>query len=303
MMKLGRRSFLKAGPLGLLTVASESSGNVVRPDDAGAIRESPLQVASTTSGFKLGLVTYELAKDWDIETIIKNCEATGFAGVELRTTHRHGVEPSISKERRAEVRKRFEDSRVRLVSLGSTCEYQSPDAAVVTRNIEETRRFLELAHDLGCLGVKVRPNGFPKGVPHEKTLEQIGQALARCGDAARDSGVEIWLEVHGRETQVPSNIRRIMDVCHHPAVGICWNSNETDVVGGTVEPSFELLKTWLRSCHINELWRKEYPWHELFGLFRSVGYKRYTFAEIPASCEPARLMRYYRAVWEYHGGS
>ncbi len=244
------------------------------------------------------MVTYELAKDWEIETIIKNCEATGFEGVELRTTHRHGVEPSISKARRNEVRKRFENSRVRLVSLGSVCEYESPDPGVVERNIEETRRFCELARDLGCLGVKVRPNGFPPNVPHEKTLEQIGKALARCGDAARDLGVEIWLEVHGEGTELPPNTHRIMEVAQHPTVGICWNSNPTDVVNGAVKETFELLKTWLRSCHITELWNHEYPYRELFGYFRSVGYDRYTFAEIPVSCEPLRLMRYYRALWE-----
>jgi sugar phosphate isomerase/epimerase len=214
---------------------------------------------------------------------------------------------------------------VRLVSLGSTCEFESPDAAVVQRNIEEARRFAELAQDLGCMGLKVRPNGFPKGVPHDKTLDQIGNALKQCGDIARDHGVEIWVEVHGEGTQEPPNIHRIMEVCDHPTVGICWNSNDTDVVDGSVQSTFTLLKKWLRSCHINELWRtlppwggtvttqqpkstmagfpdwqKPYPWHELFSLFRSVGYDRYTFAEVPASCEPLRLMRYYRALWEYH---
>lgn len=318
MEKSGRRAFLKLGSSALASLG------LVGRDAVGKTKAPSDTTAQTAPPFKLGLVTYELAKDWDIETTIKNCEATGFEGVELRTTHRHGVEPSISKAQRAEVRKRFEDSRVRLVSLGSTCEYHSPDPAVVERNVEETRRFSELARDVGGIGVKVRPNGFPKGVPQEKTLEQIGRALGRCGDAARDLGVEIWLEVHSEGTQLPANIRRIMDVCNHPAVGICWNSNETDVVNGSVKESFELLKPFLRSCHINELWRTEspwgaragrppektlpgfpdyssaYPWRELFSLFHSVGYSRYTFAEIPASCEPLRLMRYYRALWEYH---
>ena len=36
---------------------------------------------------KLGIVTYNIARDWDLETLIANCEETGFAGVELRTTH------------------------------------------------------------------------------------------------------------------------------------------------------------------------------------------------------------------------
>src|SRR3954449_12375625 len=110
--------------------------------------------------FKLGLVTYNLAKDWDIATIIKNCEETGFEAVELRTTHKHGVEPAIDAAARAEVRKRFADSKVRLLSLGTVCEFHSPDAAVVRKNVDECKRFLELARDLGCIGVKVRPNGI-----------------------------------------------------------------------------------------------------------------------------------------------
>jgi sugar phosphate isomerase/epimerase len=278
---------------------------------------------SSEPPFKLGLVTYNLAKDWDVDTLIKNCEETGFEGVELRTTHKHGVELSLNKAQRAEVKQRFAGSRVRLMSLGTTCEYESPDAATVEKNIEETRRWCELAQDLGCVGIKVRPNGFPKGVPEEKTLDQIGHALARCGAAARDHGVEIWVEVHGPGTQLPSNIHRILSVANHPAVGACWNSNDTDVADGSVKGAFDLLKPWIRSCHINELWRtvapwggvgaaaqttnpgfpsweKPYPWRELFTLFRSIGFNRFTYAEVPESPEPIRFMHYYRALWQYH---
>jgi sugar phosphate isomerase/epimerase len=315
----GRREFLKTGVLSAasLTVLGTVEGglpaNGVNVPDA--TRSAPR--------FKLGLVTYDLAKDWDINTIIRNCEETGFEGVELRTTHKHGVEISLNKAQRTEVKHRFASARVRLMSLGTTCEYESPDVATVEKNVEETRRWCELAQDLGCVGVKVRPNGFPKGIPEEKTLDQIGHALARCGDAARDHGVEIWVEVHGEGTQLPSNIHRILSVANHPAVGACWNSNDTDVVDGSVTLAFDLLKPWIRSCHINELWRtlapwggggvapqatkpgfpswqKPYPWRELFTLFRSIGYNRYTFAEIPESCEAIRLMHYYRALWEYH---
>ena len=61
---------------------------------------------------KLGTVTYNLAQDWDVPTILKNCEAAGFQGVELRTGHKHGVEVALGREQRAEVRKRFADSSV-----------------------------------------------------------------------------------------------------------------------------------------------------------------------------------------------
>jgi sugar phosphate isomerase/epimerase len=303
-----RRTFLKTSG-----VAVAGLGNLLTVDAPCLSAASP---KVGMPGFKLGMVTYELGKDWDVETIIKNCEATGFEAVEPRSTHKHGIELSLNKQQRAEVRKRFENSRVRLLSLGTACEYQDARPEIVDNNIEETRRWCELAHDLGCLGVKVRPNHFVEGVPREDTLNQIGRALRKCGDAARDQGVEIWLEVHGVETQNPPYIHRIMEVANHPSVGICWNSNDTDVVDGSVKKYFELLKPWLRNCHLSELWQnpapwggvqqvpaspedgKPYPYRELFQLMRAAGYNRYTLAEIPSSCEPIRLMRYYRTLWE-----
>lgn len=251
--------------------------------------------------FQLGLVTYNLARAWDVPTLIARCKATGFAAVELRTTHAHGVEPDLSPARRKEVRQRFEDSGIVLWGLGTVCEFHSPDPAVVRQNIETCKRFCELARDVGAKGVKVRPNDLPEGVPPEKTLEQIGKALVECGQAGADNGVEIWLEVHGRGTQEPPNIARIMQHCGHPSVGITWNSNAADVKDGSVRESFELLKRYILSCHITEL-TSSYPWRELFGLLKSIGYNRYTLAEIPGMETTSvgdieRFMRYYRALW------
>jgi len=48
------------------------------------------------SEMKLGLVTYLWAKDWDLPTLIANCEKTGYLGVELRCDHKHGVETKLS---------------------------------------------------------------------------------------------------------------------------------------------------------------------------------------------------------------
>src|SRR5688572_1885407 len=81
------------------------------------------------AGLKVGTVTYNIAKDWDIATIIKNLTEVGMDGVELRTTHKHGVEIALSPAERADVRKRFEDSPVKIGGLGTTCEYHAADPA------------------------------------------------------------------------------------------------------------------------------------------------------------------------------
>lgn len=249
---------------------------------------------------RLGLVTYNVGRDWDIETIIQQLEAARFEAVELRSTHRHGVEPGLPREEVERVRSRFQNSRVRLLSLGSACEFHSPDEAERRENVEQTARFVELAHDLGCWGVKVRPNGLPEGVPHDVTIRRIGEALQECGEHALRYGIEIWVEVHGRQTQQPEVMRQIMDACGHQSVGICWNSNPTDIRNGTIKPAFDLLKDFIRNVHIRDL--PDYPHRELFRLLASIGYDRYTLAETAQSCEPERYLRFYRALWQELAG-
>jgi len=245
---------------------------------------------------QLGAVTYNVLKDMDLDTVIQTLEATGFEAVELRTGHKHGVEPAISDAERQRVKARFERSKVRLLSFGTTCEFQSPDAAERKRQIESAMQFIVLAHDTGAIGVKVRPNGLAKGVPTATTIQNIAAGLREVGQHGYVHGVEIWLEVHGAETQVPAMAAEIMRATKHQNVGLCWNSNATDVVNGSVKASFELLRPWLKSCHINEL-VSGYPYRELFALMKKSGYDRWTLCEAGESKEPERFLRYYRALW------
>src|SRR4030095_4423346 len=88
----------------------------------------------------------------------------------------------------------------------------------------------------------------------------------------------------------------IMRATKHEAVGLCWNSNPTDIVNSSVKPSFDLLRPWIKSCHINEL-ANNYPWRELFTLLRQSNYDRYTLCEAQESKEPERFLRWYKALW------
>lgn len=244
----------------------------------------------------LGAVTYNVLKDWDLEKIITTLEASGFHGVELRTEHAHKVEPSISAAEREKVAQRFMHSRVRLVSFGTTCEFHSPDAAVRRKQVETAKSFIDLAHDTGAWGIKVRPNGLPKEVPVDTTIGNIGACLSEIGAYGLGRGVEIYMEVHGRETQVPTVAARIMKAAGHPNVGVCWNSNPTDLVNGSLAQNFDLLRPWIKNVHINEL-AGPYPYRELFKLLRESRYDRYTLCEAQESKEPERFLRWYAALW------
>lgn len=253
---------------------------------------------SARKGLKVGTVTYNIAKDWDVSTIIKNLTDIGMDGVELRTTHKHGVEISLSPAARADVRKQFEDSPVRIGGLGTTCEYHAVEPAVVRKNIEETKAWVTLAKDIGAPNVKVRPNGMPKGVPEEKTLEQIGKSLAECGAFAQDNGVKIQLEVHGQETSRLPRIRKILDYGgNHPGVRVCWNSNQTDLLDGGFDENFRLVRDQIGQVHMRDLFLEEYPSGKLIKALTDMKFDGYCFAEIPESADPVRVLKYFRGVF------
>jgi sugar phosphate isomerase/epimerase len=248
-------------------------------------------------GFHLGCITYNTLKDYDVETIIRVLEGGGFEGVELRTGHKHGVEPSLNQEERLRVRRRFEQSKIRLVSYGTTCRFQSPDAVERKQQLDIAKQFVGLAHDTGALGIKIQPLGFPQGVSKETTIQNFGASLHELGDYGASHGVEIWMEVHGRGTSDPPVAAAIVRAAAHKNVGVCWNSNDTDVINGSVKESFELLKPWIKSVHINELWNDGYPWRELFMLLKEAKFDRYTFCEVAESREPERFLGWYHALW------
>jgi sugar phosphate isomerase/epimerase len=248
---------------------------------------------------KLGMVTYLWGAEWDLPTLIRNCAETGFEGVELRTTHKHGVEPNLAPDERRDVRKRFDDSPVRFVGPGTACEFHGPEREVVERNIDLTRKFVELSHDLGGTGVKVRPNGFVRGEERDKTIERIGRALRECGEFAAGYGQEIRVEVHGTGTQDLAVMKAIMDVAAQDQVVICWNSNAGETVDGSIAKNFELVRSKLGgTVHIHDLYDQAYPYRELFSLLRKQDYQGYCLSESPATTDPLRVMRYYKALWD-----
>src|SRR3954466_9717722 len=240
---------------------------------------------SKPSRIRFGLVTYQWGKDWDLPTIITNCRKTGTEGVELRTTHKHGVEPTLNASQRREVRARFADCPVTLIGLGSAEDFHSPDPKKLAASIEATKAFIKLSHDVGGSGVKVRPNDLPPGVPQEKTIEQIGRALNVVGAFGADYGQQIRLEIHGKKTSPLPITAAILKVADHPNVAACWNSNPEDLKGEGLAHNFKLVEKRLgATTHVHDLGGTSYPYTEFFALLKAVNYKGWLLEE--ASSNP-----------------
>ena len=135
--------------------------------------------ASAAKGLHLGLVTYNVAKEWGLDTLLRLVREAGLEGVEFRTTHAHGVEPRLNDEQRSEVKQRFADSPVKLVGLGSAEDYHRPDPGAVEKAIENSG-----AIEMAFLqrGLEVVAFAQP---PFEEAAGGLGIVVGLEADAAR----------------------------------------------------------------------------------------------------------------------
>ena len=263
-----RRRFLTSTAAGLIALPSATKQ---------LLATAPPTPASTP---KFGLVTYLWGQDMDLPTVIDACTKSGLGGLELRTEHKHGVEPSLTKAQRQEVRRRFADSPVTLVGYGSNAQFHENDPARLKANIELAKKYIQLMHDCGGSGVKVKPNSFVKDVPREKTIEQIGRALNEIAAYGQEYGQQIRVEVHGPGTSELPVMKAIFDVADHPNAAVCWNSNAEDLKGEGLEHNFHLVaQRFGKTAHVRELTGTDYPWAQRFGLFRSIRYDGWVLLE------------------------
>lgn len=241
---------------------------------------STLANAADQPLMSLGLVTYLWGKDMKLPELLEACETAGIFGVELRTEHAHGVEPQLSRQERNDVRKRFADSPVELVGYGSNAQYHESDPKKLQQNIDLTKRYIELMHDCGGSGVKVKPNGFSKGTEPKKTIEQIGNALNVVAEYGEGYGQQIRVEVHGKETSRLPVMKDIFEVANHTNATICWNSNDVDLEGEGLEKNFQMVQhRFGDTVHVRELNEGKYPYQKLLELFASVQYQGWILLE------------------------
>ncbi|MEE2908077.1 MAG: TIM barrel protein [Planctomycetota bacterium] len=258
------------------------------------------QAESRTMRF--GLVTYLWGSDLDLPTLLTACREGNLDGLELRTTHAHGVEPVLQAESREEIKARFADSGIVLVGLGSDERFCWPEAERVKAAQAKTLEFLQLSHDVGGSGVKVKPDSFRADVPREKTIEQIGQTLKALGPRAADLGQEIRLEVHG-SCASPPVIRDIMAIADHPAVVVCWNCNDADLGGEGLDTNFRMLRPRFGdTLHVRHLARHAYPYKNLFGLLRETDWTGWMLLEARGELpgDRAEAFREQRVFFDSH---
>jgi len=252
---------------------------------------------------KLGLLTFNMAAEWDLDEIITNCLDLGFEGVEFRTQreHAHGVEIDLSAAQREDIRAKFEDAGLAICGISTGCAFDAIDQDLLEANVEEARAHLDLAADLGAGGVKVFGNKahVDEQIPREDTIQQIGTALGDLSEYAESLGVQVRFEMHGDFTS-PEDCNTIMDIAGDgPGICLIYNCNNAFDVDeeGSIESSYTAVADRVGHVHLHDLADPAFPYLQLVRLLKADCFDGWCTGELPDSPDRERVLQYYVGLW------
>ncbi|MBI2403282.1 MAG: sugar phosphate isomerase/epimerase [Gemmatimonadetes bacterium] len=192
---------------------------------------------------------------WDWRQVLDFAAAHGYVAVELRglqQTMDLTQHPGFAPARLDQTRRELAVRGLSVSCLGSSAHMHEMDPAKHTAQLDEARRFIDLAEALGAAFVRVFGDRYVEGVPREAMLAKVARGLRELGDYAADKRVTVVIESHGDFTDSPA-LLEILERAESPAVGLLWDAHHTFVSGKEVpEDTVSRLGRWIRHTHLKD---------------------------------------------------
>lgn len=228
--------------------------------------------------------------DWTFNQIVSFAKTHGYSGIEVRGILR---EMDLSKCKEFSVQSRratmqqMKDNDLRFVDLGSSCTLHFPEGEERRKNIDEGKRFIDLAEEIDCPYIRVFPNLFPKEQTKEVSLQLMSKGLLELAEHANKSNVTVLIETHG-DLVHPNDIVTVMQAAKSKHTGLIWDiTNMWVATGEAPQTVYQKLKPYIRHTHIKDAKKEngeihyklleegEVPVFEAIDLLRRNNYKGY----------------------------
>ena len=195
--------------------------------------------------------------DWTFTQITDFAAANGYSGIELRGIQREmdltRCKELNSIQSRLDTLKMMRDKGLRFVDLGSSATLHFPNGPERRKNLDEGRRFIDLAQAIDCPFIRVFPNNIPKDEKQKAaTMELIVKGLLELGEHAKGSDVSVLVESHGDLVKI-SDLEFVMKAAKHPNTGMIWDVTNMWTI--TKEPpveAYKVLHSYIKHTHIKD---------------------------------------------------
>jgi sugar phosphate isomerase/epimerase len=193
--------------------------------------------------------------DWSLKQIVDCSVENGYKGFEIR-----GLAgemdlpkcPEFNKTNLPASLRLIKDNDIKIINLGSSANLHFAQEEKRKSNLDDAKRFIDLAEQLECPFVRVFPDDLPPDQSVEQTLDLIISGLVTLGEYAKGSNVSILLESHGKVVY-KDMLLKIMAGANHPKVGLIWDFfNMWVVTKESPKEMFDTLGKYIKHVHLKD---------------------------------------------------
>lgn len=234
---------------------------------------------------KLSFMTFA-CPTYSVEQVVDTAVRHGYQGVEFRTDakHAHGVEITADREERKHIRRVLEKNEIEACCLATSLQFATDKV------LDELQPRLDLAHDIGCPGLRVFCGPMPAGAKMSDTIEKVGRQLRAAAVLAEQAGVQLWLETHDTMSKA-ADAAAAVRAANHPAVGMNYDNMHPYRMGEDLETTLAALGTLVRHTHFHDaigkpdvvmikpLGKGDLPMDDMFLALKNMGFTGYLSGE------------------------
>lgn len=199
--------------------------------------------------------------NWSIATVITRAAQFGYDGLEWRGGSEGHVRPTMPSREKRVLRDMSGDAGLIPLAVTTYTSFISLLAEERQANVDELRRYADLAAELGATYVRAFLGELPEGTqPNSLIYQNISDGLSAAAEHAASVGVDIAVEPHDdfARSSVVFPIFRLDR--SHPDLRVIWDLGNTFAIGEEPEEGFELLKDRLAYVQVKDGKRKGAAW-------------------------------------------
>lgn len=185
--------------------------------------------------------------DWSLFRIAERAKCYGFSGVELRIGGKKHIDPAMSSDERASIRRLFAESGLAIASVSGYTQFAGQNNPALTEQRDNLIENITLARDIGAPYVRTFI-----GEANGGRISPYGVLVLRDAcEWAKAQGVMVLVETHDSlSTGKQAGI--LLNTIDSAGLGILWDMHHTIKAGETPEETYAALGAAIQHVHVKD---------------------------------------------------